>query len=356
MEIGPAVRETISKWGYDSATVIERDGVEDAVAEGVLHDLHLRGISLGSAGIPLPESLEHVQEARALRPPTPQRNLLSHMLRFVATRKFDALFAAASERSQTRLLSASGPTAGKSLIAAAGLKQAHFSDEDFTTIVKQRLGIQTRSADGRCLNVKADGDVCEEVLDDHADHALCCPCGPLRIQPHNAYADELANCITETGVHVRREAWIKEFTSESSDAYLDVWAFGTPDVIDVLIDVTIRHPMAAAYQPSAARVQGHAAASGEREKKERYPAAGGRSMTPFAVETWGRLGDEAEELLQTLAAAATRRETRRGHVPIPGTILKRWRASLDATLQRGIARSVQSALFGLPGKPHKRCQ
>ena len=94
------------------------------------------------------------------------------------------------------------------------------------------------------------------MLDCYGDHAVCCPCGPLRIQRHNALTDELADITVETGAHVRREAWIREFANETSDAYLDIWAFGSTDVVDLLIDVTIRHPMSAAYQPAASSLRG----------------------------------------------------------------------------------------------------
>ena len=98
------------------------------------------------------------------------------------------------------------------------------------------------------------------MLDTHADHALICPCGPLRIQRHNAYADELAECIAETGAHVRREAWVEEMATEQADAVLDIWAFGSFDVSDLLVDVTIRHPLAASYQPTSFGDVVHAAA------------------------------------------------------------------------------------------------
>jgi hypothetical protein len=155
--------------------------------------------------------------------------------------------------------------------------------------------------------------------------------------------DELADTLVETGAHVRREAWIREFANETSDAYLDIWAFCSADVVDLLIDVTIRHPMSAAYQPAASSLRGAAATTGESGKRARYPAAHGRAVTPFAVETWGRFGDDAEGLLQRVVAAATRRQAIRGHACMPGSIMTRWRAALDAVLQRGVAKSLKAA-------------
>ena len=204
-------------------------------------------------------------------------------------------------------------------------------------ILRWRLGIAIVCPIQRCCNVKADGEPCEELLDAHADHAVTCGCGPLRIQRHNLYADELADCITETGAHVRREAFVAEFATQDSDAILDVWAFGRPDIGDLLVDVTIRHPMAATYQSAASEQVGHAAAKASDQKLKRYPAFG------------GRLGSGAEELLDHLAASAARREAMRGHASSAGSCLKRWRAALDAVVQRGVASAVLSAKYGLAG-------
>ena len=58
------------------------------------------------------------------------------------------------------------------------------------------------------------------------------------------------------------------------------------------IDVTARQSAAGpdAATRSAARKDGEASRRAEREKHERYP---GRQLTPFAVETPGRIGAEA---------------------------------------------------------------
>ena len=77
-------------------------------------------------------------------------------------------------------------------------------------------------------------------------------------------------------------------------------------------------------------------------------------VVPFAVETWGRLGAEAESLLETLAAAASRRATLKGQLCSASGYLKRWRAALDAVAQRGVAMSLSSAYGGLAGRPHKK--
>lgn len=141
--------------------------------------------------------------------------------------------------------------------------------------------------------------------------------------------------------------------TDESEAILDIWAFGVADVEDLLLDVAIHHPMAAAYQPRAASDVGHAAATAAQKKLQRYPGAGGRCVTPFAVETWGRLDAGAEHLLEKMAAAATRRAALRGQDFHSGVFLKRWQAALDAVVQRGVAMAVMAGRTGLAGKRHQ---
>ena len=104
----------------------------------------------------------------------------------------------------------------------------------------------------------------------------------------------------------------------------------------------------------AAQDAGATAQVAEEDKQQRYPPAQGRAVTAFAVETWGRLGDSAEELLTILAAEATRHARRQGHVVTASSFMRRWRSTLDASLQRSVASALLAARCGLPGKPHKR--
>ena len=184
--------------------------------------------------------------------------------------------------------------------------------------------------------------MCGEVIGPFCDHAPGSPRGPLKKQQHEQMADTLGEFAVETGAHVRREAFVAEFCSSAAESWLDL-----------LVDVTIRHPAHSRYQPNASNVAGHAAQQAEEEKTARYPAAGGRRVTPFAVETWGRLGEHAEALLTQLAAAASRRDLLRGRVAIGR--LQRWRATLDACLQKGVARTLAAACYGLPGRAFNPC-
>jgi len=359
IENGLHVRQAVATAGESLEVATNLDGVADAVQDGILNALSERGIAFDRPGHAVIHQ-ENQEEASAdmLRPAVAERHTMSAMLRVAAEASYEKLFLSGGERDCTRLLSAGGPNGGKSLVAPAGLAPTHFCDEEFTEILKWRLGIPPGDVAGaplHCRNFAAKtGEVCEEELNQHCDHALNCSHGPLRIRRHEDVADSLADAVADTGAHVRREAYIKSFCTESHDAWLDVWAFGGLHLPELIIDVTIRHPMVQRYQPSASRQAGVAAAAAEKDKQQRYPPAAGRTVTAFAMETWGRLGLSGEELLQALAAEAARHARRHGQTATAGAFIRRWRATLDASLQRGVAAALTSSRCGLPGKTHRR--
>ena len=67
---------------------------------------------------------------------------------------------------------------------------------------------------------------------------------------------------------------METFSTEQSDAWLDVWAFGGLHVPELILDMTVRHPVVARYQPGASQRTGVAAAAGETDKQARYPPEG----------------------------------------------------------------------------------
>ena len=151
----------------------------------------------------------------------------------------------------------------------------------------------------------------------------------------------------EAGATVTRETPIREFQTDRP-AILDVTAFGTAEIVDLIIDVTVRHPTCAEYGRTD-RETDRAATMAEGGKQQRYPPAGGRRVTTFAVETWGRLGSEAEQVLQQRAGAARRRDQQRDRLAM--NRIPKWRALIDATNQRSIARRLLGAFLGTDGKP-----
>ena len=82
---------------------------------------------------------------------------------------------------------------------------------------------------------------------------------------------------------VRHEAYMKSFSTEAGDAWLDIWAFGGLQVPELILDMTVRHPVVARYQPGASQRAGVAAAIAEDDKQARYPPAQGKKVTAFSV-------------------------------------------------------------------------
>ena len=194
-------------------------------------------------------------------------------------------------------------------------------------------------------------ECCNESLSGYADHAVVCPTVPFRTCRHNELCDMYGDFAEEAGATARREAYVPELSS-TREAWLDLVAFGTSDIVDLIVDVTVRHPMAERYQPEASHSPSHTAKKAASEKRTIYPARGGRSVITAAAETWGRWGAEAEALLTDLASAAARRDRRSGRVP--GPRLARWRAQLDGALHRAVATSLMVSRFGPPGRSLRR--
>ncbi len=83
-----------------------------------------------------------------------------------------------------------------------------------------------------------------------------------------------------------------------------------PDAPVAYLDVEVTHPCAPAYCAQAALELGHAAQAAAAAKHTRYPPHRVRGrLVPFAVETYGRLRDEALSFLRKADRRACRRTT-----------------------------------------------
>ena len=294
------------------------------------------------------------QAAADLRPPVPARHLLSAMLRHIADAAYENLLSVASADDLPRLRSCAGPTAGASFVAPLSFPGIHFTDEEWEGSLRRRLGLKpvgTQEPHGTryCQNWNSSKrQICGAVLDEEGSHAATCPCGPLTNLCHDALSDRWCDIIEETGACTRRELYVPSLSTPEHEAWLDIGTFGWGPLGRQLFDITVRHSGAARYIENAAEADGSAAARGSRDKHDRY----GASVSALVHESWGRLGQAAEALLTTAAEAAARLDWRRGR--IPGQRVQRWRAQLDADLQRAQAAMQHSAVNGLPGKPNKR--
>ena len=359
IEIGPALRHALHSRRADATYA------EICTLDAALHDPEVLCLAAAAGVVPGPCGLPASQApADPLRPPAPARHLLSAYVRRAGEHRLSKLWAMTSEDDHIRLLSSGGPVAGQSLMAPPTTEGVDFNDSEIRTALQWRLGVPLATT--HCRNEpKSGGERCNAIIQPNGRHCLSCMVGPTRCALHHAVADLLADFITEAGALARREVFVPEFhgkpaaaaTADDDEthrraAYLDVWGFGSNDIPDLLVDVTIRNAAAPRYQPQAAASPGAAARKASAEKQMRYPPAGGRRAMTFALESWGRLGAEGEAILLSIRAAADRRSARYGHVQ-PGRFT-RWRRQLDATMQRGLARCISSATVGLPGRPATR--
>ena len=349
LENGPQLRKVLQAWWPDLTDPELRLLDGRAHSAELLEQLEALGVRLGPQGLPAAEAV-----ADPLSSPCPARHLQSAYLAHKAAHVYDALRARGIVRDKVRLLSAAGTTSGSSLVSTA---ETNFTDTEWRDALRWRLGLH--GPEGRCKNVASkDGERCNDVLGPEGDHALLCMTGPVRQAVHAEFADVLCEFIEEGGARARREAFVHEIRPRGAngrrqftEAFLDVWGWGSADIPDLLVDVTWRHPMAARCLPRAETVRGFACQLAADDKAKQYPAAGGRAVHTFCVEGWGRLGSPGEAVLEVLAAAAATHDRRRGRET--HSRLQRWRAHVDAVFQRGISRALDSARFGLPGRQRK---
>ena len=246
-----------------------------------------------------------------------------------------------------QLRSAGGPSAGRHLLAHPDGEPTRFDDTEWKWSLRWRAGLPVCTAGGECCHRSRGAELpCGYVLDSLGEHAVCCEKGPWRVQRHDNIADELRGYMQAAGATAVREFPFPELRGPTGrEAVLDIWSSGSAWLGDRVIDVTVRHPCAQDALASAAAADGACAADAEREKQRRYPPSGGISVVTFAVETFGRLGGEAESLLTEAAAAASRRNLSRGHPA--GRPLSKWRATLSALVAKAVVRSLRSAQSGV---------
>ena len=171
------------------------------------------------------------------------------------------------------------------------------------------------------------------------------------------FCDALAWGSIEAGAHTRREAWINGATRKRGQggrprpARLDVWVFGTLDLVDELIDVVVKHPFGADILAEAATCPATAANLAEQGKCDEYKLPAGRQLVPCGVETWSRLGNAAEALLGRLHAASSRRAFLRG-LPL-SRVVSDVRATIDAVVHKSASNACDWAMSSIPGQSRR---
>ena len=110
------------------------------------------------------------------------------------------------------------------------------------------------------------------------------------------------------------------------------------------IDATVRNPPVPKY-----RVEGHSCTQdgfackvAVQDKQRRYPPKDGMRVTTAAMETYGYIGQELEDLLRTLHSMAQAEDVRRGRHPT--NWMNRWTVALSMAVARHVAISIDEAI------------
>ena len=100
-------------------------------------------------------------------------------------------------------------------------------------------------------------------------------------------------------------------------------------VRELLVDVTVVSPLAGGvdFVAACARRDGHAARRAAIAKRQKYDSP---DLIPFAIETGGRLGEDARALLKRLAAEGDDPEKE---------LISLYKA-ISTTIQSGVARQL----------------
>ena len=187
--------------------------------------------------------------------------------------------------------------------ASCGLEDALWS-----TALRQRLALpraeysqgELLQAKQQCQCRKDSGALCGEQLDSAGYHAITERSGGGTLERHNRLKGAVGALVSRwCGVQPlfeqRVPAWDRQSRRRDANdaierAVLDIEYVGEDG--RQWLDVTVRHPAAGDNSSvrRAARKDGEATRRAEREKHQRYP---GPQLTPFAVESPGRLGAEA---------------------------------------------------------------
>ena len=126
-------------------------------------------------------------------------------------------------------------------------------------------------------------------------------------------------------------------TAACPSPQLDVDAFGLAGADRLLLDFTLRNSTAARYGSNTG-ARARAAASGEQDKQDRYPAAGGVAVRGAAMEVLGRHGPGLAALLAELADRARVQAVQQGRAP--SRYLRTWRTRLSAVAARLAGRAI----------------
>ena len=165
-----------------------------------------------------------------------------------------------------------------------------------------------------------------------------CKVGGAPYAAHSQGCQYLYEASIQAGYQSRREQIVPELaTAACLSPQLDIEGWGLFGHARLLIDFTIRHPLAERYTISSATKT----AAGE--KATHYPRQQGLEVRTAAVEVYGKHGKDLQNLREHLADLARQRERSLGVAPTRW--LRRWRVQLSSMLAHHVGRAVQQAIL-----------
>jgi hypothetical protein len=245
---------------------------------------------------------------------------------------------AALGRARAAAFLSGGNGGGAFLAASPAFHRNRMPDVRFTQALMLRLGVPLLPAPRPCEQCSKDTDV-------FGDHAWRCSKARGNANTrHKAVNDAVFQIAREAGLPVHHEApYDAHFEAKPAapkakkhEHRADVLITGLAG--KKVIDTTVRHPVDALG--AAHEQRGLAARKGEEDKvsfiSSRYviPTA---SIIPFAVETYGTLGDKAKDFLRVCAEARAGGEEKM----IP-QILHGYRARVAVAVQLGNGVSLDA--------------
>ena len=245
---------------------------------------------------------------------------------------------------EKRLHGCGGPEGGAFLRGTRPDLGYSFTDTEFLLAVRYRLGIDVMPATacqhGSHSSSDAPGTqktrICNQRADRKGHHAVICKVGGAPYAAQSQGCSVLHGASQRAGYHARREQVIPELrTPECQSPQLDLEGWSLRGQERLLVDFTIRHPLAARYAGC------NATATAEREKQRHYQPKQGLHVHAAALDIFGRHGKGMVRLLELLADSARQRDKEFGLAP--NRWLRKWRIQLSGVAARLVGRAVQRA-------------
>ena len=238
----------------------------------------------------------------------------------------------AGRQEAARILSSSGGPAGAFLTALPGGHMT-MDDDMFVVAVWHRLGIRVPT-DMPSVPCQCSPEVAAE-----ADHAMVCKkVAKMTQMRHDTLVEALRLVISHTSLQSALEPRYRTLAGGArvkNNRRGDIVVV-MPRLEMAAVDVVVSHAPAPSYAAAAALGAGRTAARAEDRKRSAYrrdmPGRAAVRFVPFAVESCGRMGQEALKFMSALGDVASAS----GRIP-KGAFLRWAMQLLSVALQKGNA-------------------